>query len=397
MLDDLWNWYSSDDPNHRILWLYGPAGAGKSAIAQSFSQRLEAEGRLGASFFFKRGHPSRGNGNKLFATIAYQLAVRIPEISQMVERDPTILDRSLLLQLQRLIVEPCQQFIRDHPLIIVIDGLDECEGKNIQQEILFSIGKVIQQPVPLRFFVASRPEPHIHETFKFGLASFHCSKNIDKSFEDVRKYLEDEFARLYRDHHHTMALVPLPWPSPAVLDQLVEKSSGYFIYASTVIKFIDDKDYRPTERLDIIMGAASTQDDESPFWALDQLYIQILSQIRSAARPRLLRILAVIVDIGLFGATHTHIEQLLELNPGDVHLALRGLHSVLIVPPPDEDVLQIHLHHASLGDFLSDPTRSCDFYVGSEHIRTHITHQILKAFTYCTHGSPPLEYDHVAW
>ncbi|KAJ7899395.1 hypothetical protein B0H13DRAFT_1481802, partial [Mycena leptocephala] len=64
MLENLWNW--THNLRNRIIWLYGPAGAGKSAIAQSLCLKLEAEGCLGGAFFFKRGHLSRGNGNKLF-------------------------------------------------------------------------------------------------------------------------------------------------------------------------------------------------------------------------------------------------------------------------------------------------------------------------------------------
>ncbi|KAJ7793391.1 hypothetical protein B0H13DRAFT_1467047, partial [Mycena leptocephala] len=95
----------------------------------------------------------------------------------------------------------------------------------------------------------SRPEPHIHEIFTGSLNRIHCSLNVNQSFEDVRKYLLDEFARIYRDHHATMARVQEPWPSPEIIYNFVKKSSGYFIYASTIIKFIDDKNFRPTERL----------------------------------------------------------------------------------------------------------------------------------------------------
>ncbi|KAJ6551956.1 hypothetical protein B0H19DRAFT_900108, partial [Mycena capillaripes] len=244
ILEKLWNWSSKDEPNSRVLWLYGPAGAGKSAIAQSFCQQLEAEGHLGATFFFKRGHLSRGNGNKLFATIAYQLALlkESPNlkhtISHTVEGDPSILDRLLSVQLQKLIIQPCQQLDRSCPLVIVVDGLDECEGSNVQQEILSSIATAFQQSLPLRLFITSRPEPHIRKAFSSpGLAGFHLPMNINQSFDDVQRYLEDQFARIYRVHHDTMAKVPLPWPSVAVLDHLVKKSSGYFIYAATVIKF----------------------------------------------------------------------------------------------------------------------------------------------------------------
>ncbi|KAJ7910301.1 hypothetical protein B0H13DRAFT_1472512, partial [Mycena leptocephala] len=38
MLQELNAWSSQHNPETRILWLHGPAGAGKSAIAQSFCQ-----------------------------------------------------------------------------------------------------------------------------------------------------------------------------------------------------------------------------------------------------------------------------------------------------------------------------------------------------------------------
>ncbi|KAJ7019545.1 hypothetical protein C8F04DRAFT_975516, partial [Mycena alexandri] len=65
------------------------------------------------------------------------------------------------------------------------------------------------------------------------------------------------------------------WPSAEVLFNLVQKSSGYFVYASTIIKFVDDLYFRPTERLAIIQDLKPTQDD-APFEVLDKLYHQIL-------------------------------------------------------------------------------------------------------------------------
>ncbi|KAJ7934101.1 hypothetical protein B0H13DRAFT_1855578 [Mycena leptocephala] len=71
MQDKLWNrcingeWRSGTDSLNMeptILWVHGPAGAGKSAIMQTLSQRLENAGRLGGTFFFKRPSHSSGNG-----------------------------------------------------------------------------------------------------------------------------------------------------------------------------------------------------------------------------------------------------------------------------------------------------------------------------------------------
>ncbi|KAJ7705766.1 hypothetical protein B0H14DRAFT_2277487, partial [Mycena olivaceomarginata] len=92
----------------RILWLHGPAGAGKSAIAQSLCPKLEAEDRLIASFFFKREHASRGNATGLFAPIAYQLAA-LPELDSIISRnqinDPAVVNKSFSVQLEKLIIE----------------------------------------------------------------------------------------------------------------------------------------------------------------------------------------------------------------------------------------------------------------------------------------------------
>ncbi|KAJ7910458.1 hypothetical protein B0H13DRAFT_2272472 [Mycena leptocephala] len=315
MLDVLWNWTCDIEPpmdwnkdedmssslDHNsspILWLHGPAGAGKSAIAQTLCQKLEEEGRLGASFFFKRGHPSRGNAKRLFATIAYQLALVLPDvnrhISQSVENNPSLVDKSLSTQLQKLIVEPCRQTTSPHMLVIVIDGLDECEDQKIQQEILCSIGRAVtEQQLLLRFIIASRPESHIREIFTGALTKVHCPLNVEQSFDDVQKYLLDEFARIHRDHRATMARVPYPWPTPKIIDNLVRKSSGYFIYASTIIKFVDDKKFRPTERLAIINGMTEPL-SASPFASLDQLYTEILSQVD--AQPQVLKILTAMLS-----------------------------------------------------------------------------------------------------
>ncbi|KAJ6486595.1 hypothetical protein DFH09DRAFT_1339608 [Mycena vulgaris] len=46
-----------------------------------------------------------------------------------------------------------------------------------------------------------------------------------------------------------MASIPGPWPADEELETLVDTSSGHFIYVSTIIKFMDEANFRPTERL----------------------------------------------------------------------------------------------------------------------------------------------------
>jgi hypothetical protein len=416
MLDVLWNWacgteppgrwtYHDPDPDSQdsvrisgVLWLYGPAGSGKSAIAQSFCQKLKEEGRLGASFFFKRGSSSRGNAKKLFPTVAYQLALLHPEFKQVVSKilddDPAIVDRSLSHQLEELIIKPCRRVSFFRPVPIIIDGLDECEGEHIQQEILRSIfNEIWREHLPILFLIASRPETHIREMFAdSGLNGFHRSLNINQSFEDVRKYLLDEFTRIYGEREATMAGVPPAWPSSEIVEELVEKSSGYFIYVSTVVKFIDDKRFRPVDRLNAILGIKHNV-SASPFDPLDRLYHQILSDVPLILRPQLLKVLTIIK--AQFGLTLTQIEELLELETGDLRLILRGLHSVINVPEQD-DVGVLSVHHASFLDYLDNSTRSGPFYLGSE-ARTALCRNLLQVCSYGYGARLENKSQHVAW
>ncbi|KAJ7437014.1 hypothetical protein FB451DRAFT_1417059 [Mycena latifolia] len=297
ILDDLYNWAIEDD-SHAVLWLRGPAGAGKSAVMQTLCRRLHDADRLGGSFFFKRGHTTRGNAKVLFATLAYQLALRRRELNDVISRsaetDPSVIGRGMDVQLHRLILEPYKSLKDGPPPIFLIDGLDECEGQSTQQEILCLIGSTANtHPRPLRILISSRPESHIREKLEeSSLKGLYRSLNIEQAFKDVRIYLRAEFSRIHRQHHETMQHIPTPWPTWDIFEVLVDKSSGYFIYAATIIKFIDDRDFRPTERLAAVIENLPTECG-TPFHALDELYSQILRDVPS--QSRILDILCVIV------------------------------------------------------------------------------------------------------
>jgi hypothetical protein len=379
LLDDLYTW-AIGNHSTSILWLYGPAGAGKSAIMQTLCQRLQYSRHLGGSFFFKRGHSTRGNATALFATLAYQLALHTPTLKRSIlnsaEDDPSVIGRSMDVQLQKLIIQPFKSFRNSNAPVLLIDGLDECENENVQQEFLNLISDAVRKnPNMLRILLASRPEPHIRQMLERpSVNGLYRSLNIRQSFTDVEKYLRDEFFRIHRDHHETMGGISTSWPPSDIFDALVQKSSGYFIYASTVIKFIDDRDFRPTERLAAIVHWQNLPaDSDRPFEALDQLYTQILCA--APARSRLVRVLCVLDNFS--DISSDEIDQLLQLNPGDARLSLRRLHSVFNVPSNGH----ISVYHASIRDFLRDPTRSGEFCVSTSQRRMELARSVLKALS----------------
>jgi len=65
-----------DKQDHRVFWLNGLAGTGKSTFAQTFAEISFADGKLGASFFCSRDFEDRSNLQVIFPTLAFQLAYR---------------------------------------------------------------------------------------------------------------------------------------------------------------------------------------------------------------------------------------------------------------------------------------------------------------------------------
>jgi hypothetical protein len=146
---------------------------------------------------------------------------------------------------------------------------------------------------------------------------------------------------------------------------LVAKSSGQFIYASTVIEYIKSADHRPKDRLDIVLGMVSAG-DETPFSELDAIYRHILSTAHNI--DLVLRILSILVfseRIQYFRSSDV-LELLLGIDKGDIFIALKDMHSIVDIPPASRVFHSpVRIRHASLVDFLTDRKRSQTYFLDS--------------------------------
>ena len=119
-----------------VFWLHGPAGSGKSAIAQTICESSAERKQLLASFFFMRGSPERRTIRNFIPTLACQASTSKTDLRQhignAIEADFGILHRSTSTQLLKLVVEPLQSSTpsQSDSFLLVVDGLDECEGKD---------------------------------------------------------------------------------------------------------------------------------------------------------------------------------------------------------------------------------------------------------------------------
>lgn len=371
ILNRISDWMNDTNSKYKILWLHGPAGAGKSAIAQTAMKRAMQERRLGASFFFSRGAEGRSTAERLFPTIAYQLATNIPELAPAV--NSVMLDnrdlpsKDLETQFRELIDRPVRD-IKTLPYpLIGIDGINECEDSTVQEKLLTIIGNSVKSNLPLLFLFLSRPEPHIEALFTRKFGQFTQQLILETSPEslgDISRYLRAGFADIRQRHRHYIRNVPQPWPSEHDLWMLCDRSSGHFIYGMTVLKFVGGDEYlNPVEQLNtILQRSPSTRPIlySSPFSEIDQLYLQVLSSHPDV--PQLCRILALLVTTD-FNLYFSFLDDLLKFDQGTTAASLYNMHSLIKITRLDSIDRRSPFHHASFREFLLDPRRSQSFFI----------------------------------
>ena len=355
-----------------MLWLYGPAGAGKTAIARKVAELFAEHGLLLASFLFFRSDHKRNTMKPLVASIAYRVACVIPPTHELIntamEADPLILSYSVEVQLTKLVLEPLRlledqgYFInRQSSLLVVIDGLDECLDRGAQTNfITFLSSSVVQYPLPLKFLIVSRPEAHIKSTFSLAgerLTMSHLELNNDFfPDEDIRRFLTDKFSDIKKSHPCCSGIPPF-WPSEQQIETLIRKASGQFIYASLAIRFINSTFESPIRQLDIVLELRPPINHDLPFAELDTLYTFIISCAKDS--DLVLRILGVYeVVIGFEAEALDIVEFVLSLEDGDICIHLGPLSSLLEIQEG-----QILFHHSSFMDFLRNPERSKSYHV----------------------------------
>ncbi|KAF9553243.1 hypothetical protein CPC08DRAFT_601109, partial [Agrocybe pediades] len=234
-----------------MIWLNGGAGAGKSAIARSVAERCSEQGLLLGSFFFAADDETRNHIRGLVATLCYQMCKIVPGFRQMITpliaNDPLIFKSSISTQLTTLVINPLSSIMSakhsettNIPRLIIIDGLDECSATIDQKNLLLALQEATRFTTLIRFLVCSRPEKHINAAFGLPQMAHIFYKiflgdDYDAN-EDIRLYLEDKFKEIKEGHLYKHTL-PAAWPTYEMIDDLVEKSSGQFIYASTVIRY----------------------------------------------------------------------------------------------------------------------------------------------------------------
>ena len=339
------------------------------------------DGTLGASFFCSRDYLDRKELKNIFPTLAYQLACRYPafrsEIIYAIKRDPLVARNSLISQLEHLIVVPLSA--TKLSCVIIMDALDECVDDQPASAILSVLGRVVKRLPSVKLFITGRPEPRIRTGFRLPLleplTQVFLLHEVEPSSvdEDVRLYLQEKLTEVAR--RRSDLDLTNPWPCDEDLTRLTKKSSGLFIFASTLARFIESEHHEPNERLQLIITAPDSTVHEGRA-GIDLLYSQVFLQAFSNVKEdtvfaNLRKVLAAVV-LAFNPLSRRQVAEILDIKPSLITARLRHLHSVLLIP--HEDSKEIRIFHKSFPDFLQDPDRCSDpkFFISSPVYHTEM-------------------------
>ncbi|KAJ2911604.1 hypothetical protein MD484_g8812, partial [Candolleomyces efflorescens] len=223
-----------DTPIESVLWLSGPAGAGKTCILRTVACIYHEKGGLAGAYFFSTRVPGLDNEAPFVATIASHLIKVIPALKhpilQAIQSDPIIFEQSLEYQVENLISKLVASIPTEPPAprILIIDGFDECRDPQQRANLLGVIHRLVTPPHSFRIILASRPEFDIRTAFHQPPLNSVTKILHLESYEtsgEIYQYLADEFARI-RDTHPAKQSIPSQWPGKATLGTLTIKSSG---------------------------------------------------------------------------------------------------------------------------------------------------------------------------
>ncbi|KAF9449223.1 hypothetical protein P691DRAFT_774822 [Macrolepiota fuliginosa MF-IS2] len=316
-----------------MVWVNGPAGAGKTALAQTIGEKMASEFEtLGAALFLSRA--CRWDDPSLFwVSIADQLTNSLNGYEREIgayRSDPSaIRGWDVRTQFDALLYKPLFTIEQQRKLVILIDGLDECRGEEEQCEIIECILKALRGPghFPVRWLIFSRPEPHLKRAF--GAAESEnlcCIKEVviddPETQSDIRLYLDHGFKRIAK------RFIGDPVPGDPV-----------------------------SQLQDVIGFLAGAPNTNNPLDYVDSMYQEIILRGRPELLPVSLDVLgtcAVCPPLPVL-----YFSYLIGFDLQQVYAALRSLHSVIAVPSEQKVAEEsLRYFHTSFTDFLTNPNRS---------------------------------------
>ena len=302
-------------------------------------------------------------------TLARQLADSRPvfksHLSTAIASHESRIRQGLRTQWEQFVLNPLSKATVNSPgpskLVFVIDAIDECNrDENIKLILQLFLELKNLQKKNTQIFLTSRPETVIRLGFSNMPSIVYKNLNLgsvpdDIVEHDISIFLTHEFRRIGQEHDLLNLLNTID------INALVRKCDLLFIYATTLCRFIDDKNDILNNRFFMILQDTSTEGLRLS--RLDDMYTKILEDCVSRGRNRIeldriikrfqyiigsFILLSNVLSAPVFSdLLHVHIDE--------IKISFTPLHSLIYIPTNPQDPLRAL--HPSLRDFLLNEKR----------------------------------------
>ncbi|KIK33197.1 hypothetical protein CY34DRAFT_66416, partial [Suillus luteus UH-Slu-Lm8-n1] len=378
ILSEIIEWINSTgDSVPRVMWLSGPAGTGKSAIAHTIANWFKETGGPGSCFCFDRQEEADRRHEKIFSTIARDLADRDPgmkrALADAVKGDTSLKNTpDIIQQWRKLLVEPLNKLSASSSgsVFIVIEALDESGGVETRSNLLRilagrlqenKLSKITELPSNFRILVTSRPIPDIEKGFEGADHILRLSMDsipAEVAEGDIRAFVRKELKELseFQDNHvATLA---------ANADGLFEwarLACGYIklpYFGSSSMKCFNEVVKRDPKRRKnllydmyrLILRDLMPKDDDTHYKEAVAAFRSVMGQILATNEPLPLDSLKAMRRH--FPEDHDHYEVDAVIN-----------HMGPLLSGTTDSSIPIRPLHATFQEFLRDESSSGDFFV----------------------------------
>ena len=384
ILTEIEEWARSPDPNTPpVFWLNGAAGTGKSAIAHTLAVRFNQNNELGSFLCFDRSYLADRRHEKVFSTMAHDLASQHPGVKQRLaatiqERNWLKQTTDIIQQWESLLIKPSAQLPTDHPIVLIIDALDESGDAQSRNHLLSILAhRTRELPSNVRILLTSRALDDISQALQ---SSTHIRSKV---MNDIPKSSIDHDIKSYISAR--LNQIPDFFVDASRLQFLVDCSEGLFQWAFVACEFIqgNGKLSSPEKQFLKLFNSSTTPS----LTKLDALYDTILQEVcadndqddMQVFQSVIGQILALFEPLSLdalitmqkhFSSGYAHRIKSVLKHMGSVLSGVTS-HSIPIQPL-----------HSSFYDYLTDCSHSKNFYIDMSLHRNDLalaTIQVMKA------------------
>ncbi|KAF7768670.1 hypothetical protein Agabi119p4_7913 [Agaricus bisporus var. burnettii] len=296
------------------------------------------------------------------------------------------------MQFKELVLEPFsllqKQSANLKKTLIVLDGLDEIDDKVAQSDLIRLIAETLHtsHTSPFIWLLCSRPEPHLHDTFRHYetrvlYQSIITSLEDDDGHQDIERFFLEELHGIKEKHSNRFA---------SGTNQLGETDeflshikSSPFLYASTLIRLVGgsnmtDQACQLEDIVDLAERPPLLSHSGRKYAQVDMLYLHILQMIPPDDEIVALRLLGALTVSTLIPAIY--LAAMLGIPKVTFYSSLRPLYPVLLVPHEFQyEAEAIRFYHVSFPDFLINPDFSGRFFQDPNLSRTRLAEAQLRA------------------